>query len=377
MPGIYGGFALPIPEAEQVTLYQLSHDIATTDAASLATISTPKVADIAVITTTEESGSIIVHKTAYQYTGTTNGWVALNGEVDADKVILSDDIVLAGNYSQVGNLTKTQTGTATFTTKGMSVKEALEAILHQQLQPSIVAQPSLAPVEISPVGNLEVGSTLAGVEVSAANFNAGSYTFGPATGCTPTYTVKRVTDEGETTLTGVAADGSVTDTGLVLSDDTGEAYYKVTAAYTEGAVANDNLGNASNPAVKIAAGSVEAESEKITAYRKYFAGSSSNGSAVVNSAFIRGLTGSNGAFEGMAEVAVAANAKLVVIAYPATYADLTKIIDHGAMDANILSAFTKSTVNVEGANGYTAIAYKVYTYQPAVALDATTYTAEV
>lgn len=377
MPGTYGAFALPIPEAEQVDLYQLTHDITTTDATSLATISSPKIGDIAVVTTTTDSGETVVNQVAYQYTGSTNGWVALNGKVDADKVILTENITLAGNYNQVGNLTKTQTGTAVFATKGMSVKEALETILHKQLQPTIVANPSLGAVEISPVGNLEVGTTLAGVEVSAADFDAGAYSFGPATGCTPTYTVKRVTDEGETTLSGVAADGSVTDTGLALGDDTGEAYYKVIANYTEGAVANDNLGDASNPAVKIASGSVEAESERITAYRKYFTGSSSNANATVDSAFIRNLTGSTGAFEGEAEVTVANNAKLVVIAYPASLGNLTQIIDHGAMDANILSAFTKTMVNVEGANGYTAIAYNVYTYKPAVSLTATNYTAKV
>ena len=365
MPGTYGAFALPIPEAEQVTLYQLTHDISVTDASSLETVSNPKVADIAVVRTTINSGATTVNQVAYQYTGSPNGWVALNGFVEADKVILTEDILLAGNYSQVGNLTKTQTGTATFATQGKSVAEVLEEIFHKQLQPSIVSQPSLGPVQASVSGNVEVGSTLDGVDIAAADFNAGAYTFGPATGCTPTYTVKRITNEGETTLSGVAA------------DTTGEAYYKVIANYTEGAVANDNLGNASDPAVKIAAGSVEAESERITAYRKYFTGSSTNGNATVDSAFIRNLTGSTGAFEGEAEVAVVANAKLVVIAYPASLGDLTEIIDHGAMDANIISAFTKTTVNVEGANGYTAMAYNVYTYKPAVALNAATYTAKV
>lgn len=379
MPGMYGSFALPVPEAEQVNLYPLTHALNATDATSLATINDPLVGDIAVIDT--KDGETVVQKTAYQYTGVESqgidGWVALNGEVRAENVVLTEDITLAGNYTQVGNLTKTQTGTTQFSTKGKTLAEVLNEIFYKVVQPTIVREPSLGPVEISQTGSVEVGSTLSGVDVAAADFDAGEYSFGPATGVTPTYTVTRVTGEGSTVLSGVGADGSVTDTSFAIGDTTGEAYYKVTANYTEGAVANDNIGEASNPAVKIAAGTVEAVSEKITAYRKYFTGSSSNGNAELTNAFIRNLTGSTGAFTGEAEVAVADDAKLVVIAYPATLGDLTEIIDTGAMNANIISAFEKTTVQVEGANGYTATAYNVYSYRPAKALQASTYVAKV
>ena len=61
-------------------------------------------------------------KSAYQYDGS---WIACDGNVDASKVIMPFDITLAGSYTQVGNLSKTSTGTATFAVKGKSVAQAL------------------------------------------------------------------------------------------------------------------------------------------------------------------------------------------------------------------------------------------------------------
>ena len=57
--------------------------------------------DIVVITTTV-SGSTY-EQSAFMYDGTQ--WAAMTGQVDADKVILQNDITMAGNYSQIGNLT--------------------------------------------------------------------------------------------------------------------------------------------------------------------------------------------------------------------------------------------------------------------------------
>ena len=64
----------------------------------------------------------------------------------------------------------------------------------------------------------------------------------------------------------------------------------------------------------------------------------------------------------------------VIIAYPATLQDVTSIKDVNGMNAEIKSGFTKSTVSVEGANGYTAKDYKVYIMDYAKANDkANTY----
>lgn len=62
---------------------------------------TVKKGDVFVVTTAV--GSSTYEKSAYFYDG--KAWVAMTGNVDADKVILREDITLAGGYTQVGNLT--------------------------------------------------------------------------------------------------------------------------------------------------------------------------------------------------------------------------------------------------------------------------------
>ena len=51
----------------------------------------------------------------------------------------------------------------------------------------------------------------------------------------------------------------------------------------------------------------------------------------------------------------------------ATAKGVTKVINETAMNADVTSTFVKSTVPVEGANGYTAKDYNVWVFEPAVA----------
>ena len=46
---------------------------------------------------------------------------------------------------------------------------------------------------------------------------------------------------------------------------------------------------------------------------------------------------------------------------------VTKVINETAMNADVTSTFVKSTVPVEGANGYAAKDYNVWVFEPAVA----------
>lgn len=114
-----------------------------------------KKCDVFVVTTTV--GNSTYEKSAYFYDG--KAWVAMTGNVDADKVILRENITLAGGYTQVGNLTKSQNGTATFSTKGKSVMDALTEIFSKRLQPSITAQPSIGTFTLTGAGAVEAGTT--------------------------------------------------------------------------------------------------------------------------------------------------------------------------------------------------------------------------
>ena len=95
----------------------------------------PKKGDVFVVTTTVDDTDF--EQAAYGYNG--SAWIAMTGNVDADKVIMRDNITMAGDYTQVGNKTKTRDGTAQFSVKGKSVVDVLTEIFSKKLQPTITA----------------------------------------------------------------------------------------------------------------------------------------------------------------------------------------------------------------------------------------------
>jgi hypothetical protein len=304
--------------------------------------------DIVVITTTVEGNAY--EQSAFMYDGTQ--WASMTGNVGADKVILQDDIVMAGNYTQVGNMTKSQNGTATFATKGKSVSDALTEIFSKRLQPGTPTAPAVT-LTFGQAKAYEVGTTV--TPTYSASLSAGSYTYGPATGITATSW--EVTDTAGNSAT--TASGSFAE--VVVADGTN---YKITAkaTYGEGAVAKDNLGSDSSPVIKIAAGSATKTSGAITGYRNTFYGSVTE-KAELTSTIIRGLTKSNKALANgnSFTVNIPVGAKRVIFAYPATLRDVSSVKDVNGLNAEIKSAFTKTTLTVAGAGADAGIEYKVYT----------------
>lgn len=317
------------------------------DADALATITSPKQGDTAIVRKAIDD----IHKsyTAYVYTG--SAWSAMDGNYNANNVYLDADIKMAGNYTQVGNLTKTQNGTATFATKGKSIAEALTDIFSKRLQPGTPTAPAVT-LTFGQAKDYEVGTTVS--PTYSASLSAGSYTYGPATGITATSW--EITDTAGNTAD--TATGSFAD--VVVADNTN---YKITAKanYGEGAVAKDNLGSDSDPVVKIAAGSATKTSGAITGYRNTFYGTVTE-KAEVTSTIIRGLTKSNKALANGSSftVNIPVGAVRVIFAYPATLQDVSSVKDVNGLNAEIKSAFTKSAVTVAGAGADTGIEYKVY-----------------
>ena len=329
-----------------------------------------KKGDVFVVTTTV--GNSTYEKSAYFYDG--KAWVAMTGNVDADKVILRENITLAGGYTQVGNLTKSQNGTATFSTKGKSVMDALTEIFSKRLQPSITAQPSIGTFTLTGAGAVEAGTKVAAAAYSGATLNAGSYQYGPATGVTATnWKVERITDKATTEVanaeTASLAAGSDNNGGA--GDAGGDAVaslkYKATATHGAGVTAKDNLGADSSPVVAIAAGSKTKDTAAYTPFRNVFYGTSADKPAL-DSAAIRALGKTGKAYAASTlTINVPVGAQRVAIACIATVKGVTKVINETAMNADVTSTFTKSTVSVEGANGYAAKDYNVWVFEPAVA----------
>lgn len=298
-------------------------------------------------------------KSAYQYD---EDWIACDGNVDASKVIMPFDITLAGSYTQVGNLSKTSTGTATFATKGKSVAQALQEMLSKREQPKIKSNPSVSLTATS--GAKEVGTKI--TPEWSASLNAGSYTYGPATGITASSWEISDTDGNKAST----ASGKFTE--ITVGDTTN---YRITAKanYGAGAVAVDNLGDPSNPTIQIAAGSKSANGGYITGYRAWFTyiGESLD---TINSAFIRGTTNKGSTPATQNDVNIPAGTKRVMIAIPATSSlALKQVIDVDGMGLDVFGNFTLQTVSVEGLNGYEAKSYNVWVAENINGMAATHY----
>lgn len=336
------------------------------DSDGLATIANPKQGDTAIVRKAIDD----THKsyTAYVYSG--EAWSAMDGNYNANNVYLDADITMAGNYTQVGNLTKTQTGTATFSTRGKSIAEALTEIFSKRLQPTITANPAVT-LTFGQAKAYEVGTTVS--PTYSASLSAGSYTYGPATGITATSW--EISDTAGNTAD--TASGSFAD--VVVADDTN---YKITAKanYGAGAVAVDNLGATSSPEVKIAAGSASKTSYAITGYRNSFYGTVAE-KAEVTSTIIRSLSGKSGkalANGNSFTITIPVGAVRVIFAYPATLRDVSSVKDVNGLNAEIKGAFTRSTLTVAGAGSDAGIEYKVYTTDFAEAVaKANSYTVTI
>lgn len=88
----------------------------------------------------------------------------------------------------------------------------------------------------------------------------------------------------------------------------------------------------------------------------------------LDSAAIRALGKTGKAYAaGTLTINVPVGAQRVAIACIATAKGVTKVINETAMNADVTSTFAKSTVSVEGANGYAAKDYNVWVFEPAVA----------
>ena len=297
--------------------------------------------------------------TAFVYNGT--GWAAMSNDYDASNVYFATDLTAT---APVGVVEIPASGSTTIAAAGKSLKDVLASILAKRVAPKATA-PTASINFTNATKSVEVGTVV--TPTYTATFNPGSYTYGPATGIE--VSAWSVTD-GTTTLT--TASGSFPE--ITIGDQSGDPAIislTATATHTQGAVPVDNLGDETED-VQIAAGSVSATtSTKLTCYRNFFYGSltTSTAEAPLTSDLIRGLT-KGGAYVGAKTLTVnagAQSAKRVVVAYPksTTRAGLKEVLLTSSMNADITDAYVAQEVNVEGGNGYAAIPYTVYVYEPA------------
>lgn len=285
-------------------------------------------------------------------------------EISADKIVFPDG--LKTTY-EVGKI-HLENGVGTLIEPGGTLDDFFDVFVEDR--PPSVTQPTLS-VETTSYGTWEVGSTHSWN--IKATLNPGEYEYESETGVTVTNMDFVITSNGNplNIYSGpVYGDeysygGYVSDRQLVDGD---KYEYVVTATYSDGMIPKTNLGN-DCPEQRILAGSVSyTESNKLahTSYRDTFYGTLTEKSELT-SEIIRKLPYHLG-YENHYDVFnstkfvvnVPIGALRVVVAYPAYKRDASYIRDLNAMRSNIINAFRVETINVEGAEGYTAIPYKVY-----------------
>lgn len=329
----------------------------------------PRKGDVFLITTT-------VEEKTYEHSAYTYGeskWEAVTGNVDAEKVILRDNITLAGNYTQVGNVTKGANETKTLDVKGKSFKDVMMSIFTAKLQPANPTQPAVTGFNLTGAKAVEAGTKVASTTFGNANLTAGSYQFGPATGVTAqAWKIDRVTNVPTLNVKVADANSGTDDnggSGFIIGDQGGDNVvstlkYTATATHNAGVVAHDNLGGQSNPQKKIEAGTKQATTSAFSCFRNFFYGATAE-KPTLDSNYVRTLTKSNRAYSrGDITITVPVGATRVCIACIGTATGVTRVINTSALNADVTDTFKMTKVQVEGAEKYHPVEYKVWSFEP-------------
>lgn len=286
--------------------------------------------------------------TAYVYD---TEWKAMDGNYRADNVYFDDDITYT---VAIGTLSK-PSGSAKFSAKGKSVEQVLSGLMAQEANPS-KSNPAVSFSSQGGFGTFEIG-TKKNLTYTAA-LSAGGYTYGPATDITAKSWTVSCTGVTETKST---ATGSFDN---IVAEATAKKI-TATASYDAGAIPVTNLGNP-YPAGQIKAGSASKDSNTLVGVRHMFYGVVKSADFSLTSANIRTLHHEAAAKKTISTFTAGAGALKVVVALPSGY-NVSKVTLPSAMGADATADFVKQsgTVQVEGAEGYTAAAYNVWVFEPA------------
>ena len=274
-----------------------------------------------------------------------------------DQVKLSEKVTVNLAGASIGGLAD-----GAVLQSGETMTSIIKRLMIKEVNPS-VTQPSLS-LAVSPNASKECGETV--TPTVTPTFNPGKYGFAPtATEVAVTsYTLtQQVNSEPATTLLdGVESTQAWTaDSPITVPD--GTLKFSGTVQHGDGVIPKTNTGT-DVPSLQIKAGSKSATAT-ITGYRNLFYAADTNSAsgAPANSSAVRTLANkkANPTQNMQFDITVPAGSNRIVFAYPATLRDVSKVVI-ASMSMEATGVFTKSEVMVEGANGYNAVNYKVYTY---------------
>lgn len=307
------------------------------DTEALATISNPKNGDIAVL-----SKVISGNKKSYTAYVYDNVWKAMDGNYNASNVYFDKDLTYT---VAIGTLAQ-PSGSSTFSAAGKSVEKVFSELMAKEADP-VTTQPS-ATLSSNNIGAKEVGTNIA-INYSIST-DPGSYTYGPATGVT--FSEYKATFNGET-ITG--ASGTFTS---VQVTDTMNLSISGSVKHSDGVVPETNLGNAYEKG-QIKAATKSLSKGTLTGYRNWFYGYKAGGATIdaanLTSANIRALTPKNGEFPGT----ISTN-KMQQMFFAIPKGKKTNVSVANNVNGAPCTVTKVTDIMVEGANGYTAIAYDVW-----------------
>ena len=307
------------------------------DTEALATISNPKNGDIAVLSKVIDGDK--KSYTAYVYD---NAWKAMDGNYNASNVYFDKDLTYTVG---IGTLAQ-PSGSATFKAAGQSVEDVLKTLMAKEVDPS-TTQPS-ATLSSNNIDAKEVGTNIA-INYNIST-NPGSYTYGPETGVT--FSDYKATFNGET-LTGASG----TFTSVQVTDNMSLSI-SGSVKHSDGVIPKTNLGNAYEKG-QIKAATKSLSKGTLTGYRNWFYGYKAGGATIdvanLTSANIRALTPQNGSFPGT----ISTN-KMQQMFFAIPKGKKTDVSVANNVNGAPCTVTKVTDIMVEGANGYTAIAYDVW-----------------
>lgn len=285
--------------------------------------------------------------TAYVHTG--EGWAAMDGNYDAENVYFQKDLTIT---AAIGVQTIPSSGSKTLATTGKNVKQVFDMLCAEEKNPT-TTQPSVT-LNSENIGAKEVGTNVA-IKYNFST-NAGSYTYGPATGVTFSGFTATFNGEEKSGQTGTFASVQVTDTTNLT----------ITGACnsSEGAIPKTNLGN-DYATGKIAAKSYTPSKGTLTGYRGWFYGYYDGKQALGDATAITSdrlrAFGVETAFPATMDTN-----QMQQMFFAAPKGNVQSISIANAVNGAPLTVKT-SVVSVEGANKYDAIEYDLFYVSNAVA----------
>ena len=324
--------------------------------------------------------------TAFIYTE--NGWAALDGNYDANNVYFDEDLLVTTKIGTIQTLTN---GQAILPAKGKTLKQVFSSLIAEKKNPTATLPYGTVELTNFENGNyiVEVGEVI--TPTWKTTFNSGSYSYGPATGVTPTQAKVYLSSDPSVSYTINAGEmnnktGSLS--AIRMEDTSTKHYAKVDYGWTQGTTNPvNNFGEiytnvSNNLPIQAASGKTDTSTYYIQGYRKAFYGSRIS-PIELNSHNIRSLADNSNSSNTSFTMSIDQGATQVVIAVPSGRI-VKKVADNGAFGQDILEAFDKytgsSTINVGGADatssniGSYSTKYNVYVYNPSTPLGSNTYT---